>query len=93
MTRTEARIRTTGRSSKEQRRANGLVARAVSTGALERPEVCSRCGQRCERIGGLGDELVNGIQAHHSDYSRPLDVSWLCASCHRREHMGRGRET
>lgn len=25
-------------------------------------------------------------EAHHPDYSRPLDVVWLCASHHRAEH-------
>jgi hypothetical protein len=26
------------------------------------------------------------VQAHHADYSRPLDVTWLCDNCHRNEH-------
>lgn len=25
-------------------------------------------------------------QAHHEDYSKPLEVVWLCASCHQRHH-------
>lgn len=25
-------------------------------------------------------------QAHHEDYSKPLDVRWMCFSCHRAEH-------
>ena len=25
-------------------------------------------------------------QAHHADYSRPLNVVWLCRPCHTREH-------
>lgn len=28
------------------------------------------------------------ITAHHSDYSQPLAVTWLCASHHRRLHLG-----
>ena len=28
-------------------------------------------------------------QAHHEDYTRPLDVTWLCAACHGRRHYGR----
>ncbi len=30
-----------------------------------------------------GDPKVHG---HHKDYSRPLDVIWLCAKCHNRLH-------
>jgi hypothetical protein len=26
------------------------------------------------------------VQAHHSDYSKPLQVEWLCRPCHRKEH-------
>lgn len=25
-------------------------------------------------------------QAHHHDYSRPLDIEWLCSPCHRLAH-------
>jgi hypothetical protein len=28
----------------------------------------------------------NNVHAHHKDYSRPLDVVWLCAQCHHRLH-------
>jgi hypothetical protein len=27
------------------------------------------------------------LHAHHDDYSRPLDVVWLCPSCHRQHHV------
>ncbi len=36
--------------------------------------------QPCERCGDAD------AQRHHDDYERPLDVRWLCSSCHGIEH-------
>jgi hypothetical protein len=37
--------------------------------------------QPCQVCGGVA-------QKHHPDYSRPLDVVWLCRSCHLEVHAG-----
>lgn len=47
---------------------------AIRAGVLERPERCSGCG--CSNA-------EHRIEAHHSDYSDPLNVIWLCTPCHR----------
>lgn len=31
-------------------------------------------------------EAAGRVHAHHTDYSKPLDVVWLCVRCHRRLH-------
>ena len=28
------------------------------------------------------------VHAHHEDYTKPLEVVWLCNSCHRKVHLG-----
>lgn len=54
--------------------AQKAVYEAVKAGIIERPRHCSGCG--------CSDE-EHRIEAHHSDYSKPLDVIWLCTPCHR----------
>ena len=43
-----------------------------------KPKECSICG---------GEKR---IVAHHKDYSRPLDVLWMCNSCHVNLHNNIG---
>jgi hypothetical protein len=56
----------------EQRRARSAVDTALKNGTLERMP-CERCGER-------------NAQAHHDDYSKPLNVMWLCPKHHRERH-------
>lgn len=58
----------------ERVKAHSSVYRAVKAGRLTRPENCSRCGKS------------SAVHAHHTDYSKPLDVQWLCPSCHKGLH-------
>ncbi len=59
----------------EKRRAHVAVGNAVRDGRLKR-EPCEACGTDVK------------VHAHHDDYSKPLEVRWLCADCHVREHGG-----
>lgn len=56
----------------ERALARKRVYRAIRDGSLHR-EPCELCG-------------AAKVEAHHDDYARPLDVRWLCVSCHRRHH-------
>lgn len=50
-----------------------IVNNAIRSGKLIR--------QSCEECGN-----ADKIQAHHDDYLKPLDVRWLCQSCHTDVH-------
>jgi hypothetical protein len=56
----------------EIRQAQARVTQAIRQGTLVRPDKCERCGAT-----GLA------IEASHDDYDQPLEVEWLCVSCHR----------
>ena len=56
----------------EKASAYATVSYAVKNGRLER-QPCEICGD-------------TQSQAHHSDYSKPLDVRWLCFKHHRELH-------
>lgn len=53
--------------------AHKAVRRAVVSGRLIK--------QPCEKCGALK------VQAHHDDYSKPLDVRWLCIPHHNEHHV------
>jgi hypothetical protein len=59
--------------AKERARANLFYA--VSTGKIKNPCKCERCGKE------------GYTEAHHEDYSKPLDINWLCDSCHKKRHI------
>lgn len=62
-------------------KAYRLVRSAIESGTLVRPDSCNRCGQSPPKAR----DGRSRIHAHHHDYSRPLDVEWICAKCHRDE--------
>lgn len=63
----------------ERKKARTAVSNAVRDGRLRR-KPCMYCGKL--RVHG-----------HHHDYSKPLEVEWVCFRCHRdREHGGHVEE-
>ncbi len=70
-------------------RATGMVARTFKVGFLyekyRREKELQRDGRLDKSICALCASDQN-VHAHHRDYSRPLDVVWLCAKCHHRVH-------
>lgn len=67
------RSRIWGKDNKEKMSAHKKVANALLRGTLIRPTTCENC-----------DEIE--IDAHHDDYTKPLEVKWLCRSCHMKKH-------
>ena len=61
-------------SNVDKHKAHSAVKKAMKDEKLQRLP-CSICGS-------LNSE------AHHKDYSKPLEVTWLCRTHHMREHYG-----
>lgn len=56
----------------ERMKARIAVSNAVRDGRLRKMD-CAFCGS-------------SNTVAHHHDYMKPLDVTWLCTPCHTRFH-------
>ena len=53
------------------------MARALRKGTLTKPLECEGCGPN----------YSGKLEAHHDDYSKPLDVKWFCDPCHKQRHI------
>lgn len=56
--------------SPEKIHAREVVHSHKRHGRIQQPSVCQICYQD------------KPLQAHHADYAKPLNVTWLCAKCH-----------
>lgn len=54
----------------ERCKAVQALCYAVRSGKMNRSVFCEKCGLPAETDG------------HHADYSKPLEVEWLCKKCH-----------
>lgn len=57
---------------KAEAQARGELRKAVLNGSIKRMP-CEICGKQ-------------PAEAHHDDYNKPLEVRWLCISCHKKWH-------
>jgi len=66
----------------EKAEAREVVRKAVQGKQLIKPQLCERCWVRYRPAE---------LQAHHRDYSKPLQIIWLCQACHLEAHGRDGR--
>jgi len=59
---------------KSKRRARKIVNYHLQKGNLAKPLCCETCLKQGQ------------LEAHHEDYNLPLNVKWLCTSCHGIKH-------
>ena len=60
----------------DRTKMNTRVKRAIERGEIIKPNYCQICGKTCKPY------------AHHHDYNKPLDVIFVCQSCHKKIHCG-----
>jgi hypothetical protein len=66
-----AAIKRWQQANPEKRRAHWAVGYALKVGKLTKGP--------CE----IGQDCAGRIEAHHDDYSKPLEVRWVCKRHHR----------
>jgi hypothetical protein len=54
--------------------AHTILQKAVRAGTIIKPNKCSQCHK------------IKRLSAHHNNYNKPLEIEWLCSSCHKLKH-------
>jgi len=63
------------KNDRKKELARSLIYKHIVRGHMDKGEECEICKAR-----------DRGIEAHHEDYNKPLEVRWLCNICHRQQH-------
>lgn len=58
----------------DKTRCHYKIKHALKMGYIIKPKSCTECG------------AITKLHGHHSDYSKPLAVEWLCPICHKQKH-------
>ena len=58
-------------------RARQKLRTEIKAGRISKPCTCDDCRQQFS---------IAMIHGHHEDYSKPLEVNWLCPQCHADRH-------
>ena len=69
-----AGIRLSQEKWSDHHRARILLHNAVTRGRIVKPKECQDCG------------AATRLDGHHPDYTKPLDVVWVCRPCHGKRH-------
>ena len=64
------------RENRHKKLAHLRVKRALAKGVIEKSLFCVLCGN------------TGNTEGHHSDYTEPLNVLWVCKKCHMKIHHG-----
>lgn len=82
----EKRIKASAEQSKNYRSkytnkylAHNMVNNAIRDKKIVKPDRCDNCNS---------DSRLDG---HHDDYAKPLEVRWLCRTCHSAWHKINGK--
>jgi hypothetical protein len=59
----------------EKSKCHYVVWMALRRGEIQRMPLCETC------------QNPTKTQAHHDDYTKPLKIKWLCATCHAKLHV------
>jgi len=69
-----SKVRKYQQENPEKQYAQNKINKAIKRGIIERPDNCSN--PKCNN--------TENIEGHHEDYSKPLEVVWLCGVCHKK---------
>ena len=66
--------------NREKFKVEQCLQRAVKNGQVKKEDSCSRCNS------------IGKVMAHHEDYTKPLDIIWLCPLCHVQHHRNKATD-